>query len=1163
VIRRGLHLLLRAVAGTIAGLAVLAVLGIWRLSTGPVSLPFATGWVEDLAAAAADNSDLSWRVGSVVLKWAGWDGAFDLRFVDVAARDSTGRIVAWAPELALTLSHEALLEGRVAPSELALFHPTLRLARAADGSLSLSLAGSDGDGEPHDLRRLAGALMSGGDGPGSLAYLDRLDIVDADLVIHDATTGASWRAPASQVTVHRRGDGVRGEVALVLNAGGETADVAVIGDWHADGGGLDLGISVEGLRPAAFARLSPSFRALDGLDVALRGTVTVAVDSTGAVSAVGADLAGDGGHVALPVSIAQDLGLLSWAQRVAIDGVVVRGHYDGASRRLEVAEFSVDAAPDVAVYVPAPADQEIAIDHIRGRGRVALDGPLVEVDDLVVDLGDEGSIWLLEPVAHRMPLRSVRASLRFDGAAGWAKAFVTEADLRGPKVTASALVTGIGAKPAIDLTGTLRDLPVDAFGTYWPPTLGPGAQSWAVSRLSGGQVDEGRVSIALRTDGDGGLEVTSLDGTLAAQGVTVDYLPPMPKVTNASATARFGPDRVTLTIIGGEAEGLVVGGGTIDFSDLGRKDLTAIDLLIEGPVERALALIDHEPLGYASALGLQPDLTAGQAKVQLSLAFPALKDLTLAQVEVHAEADVRDVRIGDVVADLDITDGRLAIQVDKAGMDVSGRVTLETVTGDLTWRRNFDPEAPELSRLDVSVPTADIANAKDVGLHVAPVFLDMVEGTLAATIRFTEFDERTSQFATHIDLSRTTLQVPQLGWAKPPQAPATAELLLRLIDGRIERIPRFALSAAGLSLSGSAGYGIDGDVQWINVERLASGRTDLAATLVPQADGWEVTARGSSFDLQPTMDRMGEDDGPRPDTTANGAANGAAGDTADEPKDPGPDLWVSAEVGTVWTGPDRRLDAVNGRFERRGGLWRRVAARARLGSEDSLVVALEPGAEGADAVVVRASDAGQALRALGVFDNIVGGELELDGRLNGASSAKRFVGNLKIADYRVVDAPLLAHVLNVLALTGIVDSLSGEGLSFSRLDAAVTLDDGILHITDAAASGVSLGFTASGSVDTATDTVDLAGTVVPAYALNSALGYVPVLGPLFTGGEEGGGVFAATYSIDGTLDEPEVSVNPLTALAPGFLRKVFGIFDGVPVESDLDILPAGRDDTDR
>jgi len=65
--------------------------------------------------------------------------------------------------------------------------------------------------------------------------------------------------------------------------------------------------------------------------------------------------------------------------------------------------------------------------------------------------------------------------------------------------------------------------------------------------------------------------------------------------------------------------------------------------------------------------------------------------------------------------------------------------------------------------------------------------------------------------------------------------------------------------------------------------------------------------------------------------------------------------------------------------------------------------------------------------------------------------------------------------------------------------------------------------------------------VVPAYTINRIIGQIPLLGQILTGGDNEG-MFAATYSLKGPLADPEVSVNPLSALAPGLLRKFFGVF---------------------
>ncbi len=83
--------------------------------------------------------------------------------------------------------------------------------------------------------------------------------------------------------------------------------------------------------------------------------------------------------------------------------------------------------------------------------------------------------------------------------------------------------------------------------------------------------------------------------------------------------------------------------------------------------------------------------------------------------------------------------------------------------------------------------------------------------------------------------------------------------------------------------------------------------------------------------------------------------------------------------------------------------------------------------------------------------------------------------------------------------------------------------------------------TAQGRIDLDDDRIDVQGTIVPAYFFNSLLGNIPLIGKLFSP-EQGGGVFAARYALQGPLDDPSVSVNPLSALTPGFLRNIFGLF---------------------
>jgi hypothetical protein len=54
---------------------------------------------------------------------------------------------------------------------------------------------------------------------------------------------------------------------------------------------------------------------------------------------------------------------------------------------------------------------------------------------------------------------------------------------------------------------------------------------------------------------------------------------------------------------------------------------------------------------------------------------------------------------------------------------------------------------------------------------------------------------------------------------------------------------------------------------------------------------------------------------------------------------------------------------------------------------------------------------------------------------------------------------------------------------------------------------------------------------------------IPVLGVLISGGQHEG-IFALNYRLTGAISSPVITVNPLSALAPGLMRKILGVIDG-------------------
>jgi hypothetical protein len=220
------------------------------------------------------------------------------------------------------------------------------------------------------------------------------------------------------------------------------------------------------------------------------------------------------------------------------------------------------------------------------------------------------------------------------------------------------------------------------------------------------------------------------------------------------------------------------------------------------------------------------------------------------------------------------------------------------------------------------------------------------------------------------------------------------------------------------------------------------------------------------------------------------------------------------------------------------GLNRQLEASVKGPGDGAISVTIAPKDDQVH-VAGRVDAVGQMVESLSGFTNLKGGSAQLTGRLvpGGADLV------LKAQSVRVARVPALAQILTLGAFSGVANTLNGEGIQFSEVSSRMALRGKTLEITEARATGDALGLTTHGYIDLSKRELDLAGAMAPAYALNSAVGKIPVLGALMIS-RQGEGVFGLTYSAKGAIKAPRLFVNPLSLATPGMLRRVF---DGVPL----------------
>src|SRR5258708_19217436 len=86
--------------------------------------------------------------------------------------------------------------------------------------------------------------------------------------------------------------------------------------------------------------------------------------------------------------------------------------------------------------------------------------------------------------------------------------------------------------------------------------------------------------------------------------------------------------------------------------------------------------------------------------------------------------------------------------------------------------------------------------------------------------------------------------------------------------------------------------------------------------------------------------------------------------------------------------------------------------------------------------------------------------------------------------------------------------------------------------------GTMSGATVEGAIDYLKDDVRMRGTFIPLYGLNNMFGQIPLFG-IFLGGGSKEGLVGVTFEVVGPTSGPTLRVNPISAVAPGLLRKFF------------------------
>ncbi len=716
------------------------------------------------------------------------------------------------------------------------------------------------------------------------------------------------------------------------------------------------------------------------------------------------------------------------------------------------------------------------------------------------------------PELYKDPLQVEQLGLRGRLADDWESVRVDElfVDASGATATLRGLVEFSGSDFALAGDGTIRNVSMAALEELWPPSLGSGGHAWVTKNIRKGVVGEGKLRFAVPAGADlKNLSDDVLRLAFSFQGLEVDYFHPLRKATDVTGNGVLTANKLDLTILSGRVGEMQLSDGTVVITELATKIPHAdIGIVVRGETANAVALINTPPLNLIGRLGLDASQIGGASATRASFSLPLAQDLDLADVEVVATARLDAAALPNAFRGYDLTDGDLSLRVNNHRLQLSGPAKLNGVPLDLDWRQEFAPDQ-DIRRQYSLQGVVDDAGRKKLGIDVD----DRLSGSIETSLRLTDFGQGRLRGDLELGLEQADLEIRELRWRKPVGTPGRLTSQFEVSNGGDIRVSQFDLAAGNLRALGNAVLR-DGEVREIEVSNLELGATKVSLAARPRDGGGMVIAvQGPGLDLRPYLEDKAE------------FSTG------------GTPVTLSLQVSNLITDEHQIFENVAAQVSFDGSQFAAInGAGTPLGGEP-LHVLLET-TENGRSLKVHCDDAGTLARMVGVVENAVGGKLELTALIHDDLPGAPMRGTLLISDFRVTDAPVLANLLSIGSLTGLSDLMRGEGILFQQAKIPFEFRADAIDVIEGIATGPALGITMDGLFWRDEDRMDLGGTIVPSYTLNSILGYIPLLGRILVG-REGEGIFGFTYRVEGQTEALEVTVNPLSVLTPGLLRAIF------------------------
>jgi hypothetical protein len=651
--------------------------------------------------------------------------------------------------------------------------------------------------------------------------------------------------------------------------------------------------------------------------------------------------------------------------------------------------------------------------------------------------------------------------------------------------------------PKVDLHADVRGpFSVETLMSAWPRRFLPETRGNIERLVPAGMAEVSNLALAIPA-GMMKKQILPKDAItldFALRDVTVSYLRGMSNITNVSGQGTLRGDSLAITLPQGRIGDIALSNGQVNipqFMPVGARAL--VSARVSGDAGDMAREIDLPPLAILTKSGLAPNRLSGTGNARLTLDIPLKKQLQGEEIGVNVDGEFEQAGLTGAFAGLDAYNGAVRLGVNNQKVDVSGLAWLAGNLFEFDWFR--DPAATIGSQVTLNATgLVTIESLQAIGIDARSYANGPFQIDVEASSQGSQFGEALLT----ADFSNTTINVPGNVWSKAAGVKATSTAKLYPREGGGWNVQELRFDAAGARLRGALDITDDAKLVDARFSRiLIDNSADLSLDVTPSAQALTVTMRGAFLNLSPYLNQKNVSE--------------KAVDLLDRP------LTLSADIGRVTTGPDRELTNVHADIVRDSEGWRTLEAAGSAPAGRSQISLLMQ-RDGRRTISGILSDAGFFAQLLYPGAPVFGGTGTIEGELPvvGANSSGTLTFSGKDIQLR---RPGTSPVL------------------FDQVDLPMSVAGGVVTLRDGQAGGDAYTVKASGYVDVGAGRLDIRGVATPG-GLNRVLADIPLFGAILGGGADEG-LLGMTFTARGLLASPRLQANPISALAPGFLRKLF------------------------